>query len=162
MRIEIERAIAATPERVFAAVVDIPGWAQRITAIERIDMLTPGPVGVGTRFRETRRMFGREATEEMWVEAIEAPHRFVLAAASNGARYRSEHALHDGGDGRTILRLAFEGRPEATWARLLSPLLALAMKGKITTMLAKDLHELAHSIEAEAAGGRGASPPSRL
>lgn len=63
MRIEVGDWIAAAPERVFRVATDIPRWPTTVAAIARFDMPTPGPVALGTRFRETRTMFGREATQ---------------------------------------------------------------------------------------------------
>ena len=57
--------IEAPVSTVFALATDLDGWAGRIKAITRIEKLTPGPVRVGTRFKETRKMFGKEATETM-------------------------------------------------------------------------------------------------
>lgn len=65
--IRMSTTIQAPPERAFAAFADFPHAARSVSGIERIEMLTDGPVGAGTRFRETRIMFGREATEEMKV-----------------------------------------------------------------------------------------------
>ena len=53
----------------FAFVSDFANAPKRIKSILRVNVLTPGPVGVGTRFTETRVMFGREATETRTCEA---------------------------------------------------------------------------------------------
>ena len=146
MRIVVDMHAAAPRERVFALSLDIPRWPELIGAIDRIELLTPGPVGVGTRFRETRRMFGREASEEMTVAEITAPERFVLTACSNGTAYRAEHhfATEPGG---TRLTLVFNGSPQTIAARLLRPL-ALALRGTITRPLAADLADLKRAAEA--------------
>ena len=70
--------IAAPPDVVFATMADIARWPEFIGGIERVELLTDGPVRVGTRFRETRTMFGRSASEEMTVAELAPPHRFVL------------------------------------------------------------------------------------
>ena len=108
MRIIVEVRVSAPVERVFAAATDIPCWPETIEAITRVEMLTEGPVAVGTRFREARTMFGREETEEMTVQELTPPERFVLTAENHGTRYRAVHTFVAEGSG-TRLKLAFEG-----------------------------------------------------
>ena len=44
--------IDAPVEMVFHLATDLDGWAGRIKGITKIERLTAGPVGVGTRFRD--------------------------------------------------------------------------------------------------------------
>ena len=64
---EVSTVISASPERVFALFTDLAHAPDNIRAIKKLELLTPGPMCMGTRFRETRVMFGKEATEEMEV-----------------------------------------------------------------------------------------------
>ena len=64
MLVRTERFVTRPVEDVFAVFTDLHRAAERIRGIERLEVLTDGPVGKGTRFRETRIMFRREATEE--------------------------------------------------------------------------------------------------
>jgi len=70
MQIAVDFLVDAPIETAFAAVADVGSWAQSIVAIESMAFLTPGSVSVGTRFRETRTMFGRRSSEEMTVAEI--------------------------------------------------------------------------------------------
>src|SRR5262245_45662259 len=88
-RITVTEQVQAPPEVVFALATDFAGAPGRIKGITKMEVLTPAPVGIGTRFRETRVMFGKEATEEMTVTAFEPPHRVEHMANSCGAEYRS-------------------------------------------------------------------------
>ena len=99
MSVTISETIARPIEEVFAAATDFAGSVERIGGIEKVEMLSEGPVGLGTRFRETRTMFGREATEEMEVVEFEPPRRYVLGAESHGSRYRTEIRFAETGDG---------------------------------------------------------------
>ena len=128
---------------------DFPRWPQVIAAIERVDVLTDGPVGVGTRFRETRRMFGREATEEMTVAELTSPSRFVLTAYNHGTAYHAEHVL-TAVEGGTRLKLVFDGTPKTVTARLLSPL-GLMMRGTVMKQLSADLADIKRAAEASPA-----------
>ena len=56
---------------VHAALCDLDRSLHWMPGAVRIEILTPGPFGVGTRWREVRKMFGREAAETFTVTAIE-------------------------------------------------------------------------------------------
>lgn len=56
---------------VHAALCNLDQGLQWMPGIQRIEVLTPGPFAVGTRWRETRKMFGKEASETFTVTAIE-------------------------------------------------------------------------------------------
>jgi hypothetical protein len=62
---------------------------------------------VGTEWRETRRMFGREASEVFAVTACEAPSRLSLLVdgkrgASRKGEYRFEYVLSPEGTGTSV------------------------------------------------------------
>jgi uncharacterized protein YndB with AHSA1/START domain len=141
----VERTIAAPPERVFAVASDIHRWAQIVPAIERVEVLTPGPMAAGTRFRETRRMMGREATEEMTVTAFDPPRGYVLGAESHGCRYRTELRFEPAGAG-TRMVFDFGAEPLAFGARVMMFLMKPMMK-KAAQMCAKDLDAIAAHAE---------------
>lgn len=64
-RIEVSRNIAAPPSavwRVLTALDEAPTTLRGVKAVERLDGTG---YEVGTRWRETRVMFGQSATEEM-------------------------------------------------------------------------------------------------
>ena len=145
MRIMTQCHVAAPPERVFAIAIDIPCWPEIVTAIQRTELLTPGPVAAGTRFRETRIMMGRAAAEVMTVAEIDPPHRFVLIADSHGTHYRAVHTFTPQ-QGGTQLTLDFDGRPTSVVARLLSPL-AYLMRAPLRRQLALDLDDLRRAAE---------------
>jgi carbon monoxide dehydrogenase subunit G len=50
-QITVERRIAAPADRVWKALTDIEAAPQTISGIDRIEMLSEGPFGVGTRWR---------------------------------------------------------------------------------------------------------------
>jgi len=148
MKIEVETLIAASPEAVFAILTDISRLPEVLAGIEQVEVLTPGPLAVGTRFRETRRMFGRLATEEMTVAEIVPSERFVLTAFNHGTRYRAEHVLDTAGTG-SYVRLRFEGRPETPLAWLMAPLGWMFQSG-VKAQLASDLADIKRAAEGKA------------
>lgn len=152
-RLVVTETIAAPPDQVFALATDLAGAADRVDGIESIELLTEGPFGVGTRWRETRQMFGKPATEEMEVAALEPGRSYTTEAASHGCRYVSGFTCKSDGEG-TQASLFFEGHPTTLSARVLmivmAPLNWLMMR-QVRKLLAEDLADLRRAAEAEAA-----------
>jgi uncharacterized protein YndB with AHSA1/START domain len=70
--------ISRPPEEVFAYVTD-PAKLSTWQNAEEVTQLTPGPVGPGTRFRETHRFLGIRARPQITeVEAFEPGRRFEI------------------------------------------------------------------------------------
>jgi carbon monoxide dehydrogenase subunit G len=44
----VERLILAPPETVWRTLTDIQGWESVLSGVERIELLSSGPFGVGT------------------------------------------------------------------------------------------------------------------
>jgi uncharacterized membrane protein len=162
MQTEIEDFANAPADIVFHAAADIASWPRFISSIAAIEVLTPGAVGPGTRFRETRVMFGRRATEEMTVADFQPPQQLVLTAFNHGTAYRVEHAFAPDGAG-TRLRLTFKGRPRTLLALAMLPL-GLLFMGSVKRQLQSDLADLKREAERRHSGqSRGAAgqPPPR-
>ena len=71
--------IDAPIERVWDVVVDIdrqPVWMREMKAVR---VLTPGPVGVGTRGEATVRVFGITTIDPVTVTQFDRPTRFAIA-----------------------------------------------------------------------------------
>jgi uncharacterized protein YndB with AHSA1/START domain len=145
MRIDISVDIDAPAERVFALMVDIAGWPRIIRAIEHVEILTSGPVAVGTRFRETRMMHGRRATEELTVDALEPPHRFRLIATGHGTRYVATQTIAQTGSG-CRLDLVFEAMPLTLFARLFA-FLGTLLRGRLAAAMQSDLDDIKSAAE---------------
>ncbi|MFE5515439.1 SRPBCC family protein [Streptomyces sp. NPDC056529] len=151
----VERRVAASPGRVWEAITDLPGLPRVLTGVRKVEVLTPGGFDVGTRWRETRRMLGREATEEMTVTACEPPDRYVTVADSHGMHYVSELTLTPdrtgrapGGTGSTVLRMSFSARPAHGRAPgLLGRAFARLGAKAVAKALAKDLSDVANAVE---------------
>ena len=134
---KITTQIAAPPETVFDVAADLPNAAEHVDGITKIEMLTDGPVGAGTRFRETRVMMGREATEEMEVTAFDRPRSYTVEATSCGCHFASSFTFTAEGDGTQVV-LNTQSKPLTLFAKLMSPLGALMM-GPMKKAMAQDL-----------------------
>lgn len=156
--VSIQRNIAASAEAVFAAISDFQNAPKRIKGIARVEMLTHGPVGKGTRFKETRVMFGREQTETMEVMEFTPPRGYVLGCENCGCRYRSELTVVPRGDGCEVT-MSFEATPLTFFAKVMMFLMRPMMKMCIKA-ITNDLEDIKRSFEGggNAAAGAQASP----
>jgi len=146
MSVSVSRLIDAPPDRVFQLASDFARVPEHIPEIKRVEMLTDGPVGIGTRFKETRVMFGKEATETMEVTEFTPPRLYALRAESCGARYESTLRFEPDSGG-TLTTLDLTVTPVSFFARLMQPL-GWMMKGMMVKCFAKDLEGLAKAAEA--------------
>jgi carbon monoxide dehydrogenase subunit G len=145
--------IHAPAEKVWAVISDIPGSAATLSSIDSIQMLTDGPYGEGTRWKETRTMMGRAETVEMWVSQCEppSPHRggsTTVQAVQGGADYTTRFALAER-DGGTDLTLTF-GAEVSNPSRLSKVMMAVfgPIGMRITRKaLSRDLAEIAAKAE---------------
>jgi carbon monoxide dehydrogenase subunit G len=147
MRVRVETEIAAPPPRVFAALIDLSGWPRLIPAIRSVEILDPGPVAVGTRFRENRIMHGRPASQVMTIAEIVHDRCLVVTAQTHGVAYRMTHAITPAGETSSSLTLDLAGSPLNWRARLLMPIARL-MQRRLQNELAADFAAMRAAIEA--------------
>lgn len=143
--ISVSRHVNAPVERVEALLTDIEHAAEHIRGIKRVEMLTEGPFGVGTRWRETRVMFGKEATEEMEVTEYVPQKYYAVEAESHGTRYRSVFKFEPS-NGGTNVTLEFGATPISRFARAMSHLSGL-MAGTVIKFIEEDLADVARIAE---------------
>lgn len=151
MRMTFRSHIAAPRGEVFSAYTDLERMAERIPGIQGVEVLTDGPVGVGTRFKETRIMFKREATEEMAFTAYDAPNGFTLECDSCGARFVSVHRFTDK-DGGTLVELDLSSKATSLGAKLFAPL-GFLFSGTMKKAIQKDLDDMKAHVESRAPAG---------
>lgn len=142
--------IHAPQQQVWEAVTDLHGAADRIEGITKMEVLTDGPVGKGTRFRETRIMFKKEATEEMEITGWDPPNAYTTEASSHGCHYTSVvRCVPDGGG--TRLEMSLDAQPLTFSAKLMTGLLGWMFKGACEKAFAKDLDDIRKYVEGSSA-----------
>ncbi len=146
-KVTTSQFIAAEPAAVFAAFTDLENTARVVNDILKVEMLTGGPVAIGTRFRETRMMFGKECTEEMEICLFEPDKVYGVRSESCGAVFQSTFHFHPEASG-TRVDFEMEVRPQTFFAKLMSPLSSLMM-GSVRTAINKDIQAVKQKLEAE-------------
>lgn len=141
---KIERRIAAAPEAVFGRLRDLASLPSLMPGLLRVEVLTNGPTEVGTRFRATRRVMGREASQELEVSAFEPPGGLVLRAEAGGVEALAAVMLEPEDDGRaTRLGVDVRLKPRSMLARLAVGL----VEGVARPLVEGDLDDLKAAIE---------------
>jgi uncharacterized protein YndB with AHSA1/START domain len=138
--------IDAPIERVWAALADIEGQPRWMADMKDVRLLTPGPVGVGTRGEATVRIMGIAVTDPITVTDFTPPTRFAVRheGAYTGA---GVFELEAGADGTTtIVRWT-----ETLAAPILPHLAARVGFPVLSTVFQTDLERLRSQIESGAA-----------
>lgn len=144
MEIVVSREVAASPAQVWEIVTDLDGSPAVLSAVERVERLDDQPgFAVGTRWRETRTMFGRQATEEMEVTEVDAPRRYTVVAANGSTTYTSRITVEPLGSDRCQLSMTFAGRSSGLAGRLLAATLGRLFAGATRRALRRDLDDIA-------------------
>ncbi|MFI1397338.1 SRPBCC family protein [Streptomyces sp. NPDC020681] len=151
-RVVVERRITAPADRVWRALTDLESMPRVLSGVDKVEILSAdGPFRVGTRWRETRTMLGKQATEEMEVTASEPPERYVVEAHSHGTHYVSEFALRSAGPETTDVRMTFSATPSGGVTGLLAKIFGAIGRRAVAKAIAKDLADVATSVEGKGA-----------
>jgi uncharacterized membrane protein len=117
--------IDAPIEKVWSELADIEGQPRWMSEMKAVRLLTPSPVGVGTRGEATVRILGMAVTDPVEVTAFEPPTRFAIRHEGTFTG-GGEFSLERGADGTTTIvrwdeRLVAPVMPHL-WAILARPI----------------------------------------
>ncbi|MFV0633078.1 SRPBCC family protein [Demequina sp.] len=145
--VSVEREIHADPAAVWRVVTGLDRATEVFSAITAVERLEGEGYDVGVRWRETRKVFGKEETEEMWVSAIEPMRSTTVEARSGGAHYTTRFFL-DSSDLGTQLRLEFSVKPlEKGMAKLAWKVFGSFGMKATQKALVQDLADIAAAVE---------------
>ncbi len=146
--LSVSREIAAPTSRIWEIMTDLEGSEQTISAIEKIEILSEDDgFGVGTRWRETRTLFGKQATEVMWVTEVDPGISYVVKAESHGAKYTTIMKVMPVGEGSSEVTMTFTGEPVGTMAKIMSATMGRMMEKATKKAFAQDLDDIAAVAE---------------
>lgn len=147
MNVTEDILINNSKDTVWKVITDIDNCENVIASIIKINILKkPQSELVGLKWEETREMFGKEATETMWVTDAVIGEYYATRAESHGSVYLSKLSVKEK-EGKTILTMSFTGIPQSIVARMLSFLMAPFIKSSIIKALRKDLRDIREFIE---------------
>jgi uncharacterized protein YndB with AHSA1/START domain len=160
--VAVSQLVDAPVDRVWRVFTDLAGRADWLSTVDGVEVVTAGPFGAGTVWRETRTMSdGEQVTEEFHVEECDPPRRFVVASPGIGAEYRMTYTFapvevgrHRGGTAVTVVQ---DGSPSAKTGRLLALVLGGLAAATVEGALRADLTDLAKAATAGPSRGGAAA-----
>ena len=150
--VHVQREIMADPRHVWRVITDLDHAADVLSGIVKVERLEGEGYTVGVRWRETRRMLGKEEAEEMWVSDVDAPRSTTVSAESRGTVYSTVFRCEPTDLGT---RLCIDFSADTPHPRL-GQKVAWAMFGKAgmratEKALVQDLADIAKAAEARSA-----------
>jgi carbon monoxide dehydrogenase subunit G len=146
--------IEAPPAMVFDALSNLEEAKEWMPNFVSIEMLTPGPVGAGTEWLETRRMYGKQSTEHFRVTRWQPPSRLdIRVDGMRGTTGRGEYLFtfelmpERGG---TNVELAADIRMGGVW-----DVIGRLFLGSFKRASHRDLEALKTHLESRSLAGRG-------
>lgn len=150
MEVATSVLIQAPRAAVWKRITDIEHAAGTIRGIENIEILErPASGVVGLKWKETRKMFGKTATETMWITDAVEPAFYRTRAESHGAVYVSSLELVEK-PGGTELSMRFKGEPVTTSSKLMLFLMGWMFQGATRKACGKDLSDIKAAVESAA------------
>jgi carbon monoxide dehydrogenase subunit G len=123
---EFSEHIATSPREVFGVISNPSEATKFLDNIKESRKLSDGPIGVGTTFRETRVMSGKEASADLLVTSYEPDSRFGISTEAEGIKVAYRYDLSPEGTGT---RLKWVCELEAGGLRrMMLPMVAAIMK----------------------------------
>ena len=143
--VNVSNQIAAPVDRAFQLFTDIEHGAANVSGIKKIEMLTTGHFGLGSRWRETREVLGASDSAEMEVTSFERNRTYTITHHKAGVRIDTTFWFEPSGDGTKVM-IEFELDTAGLPPGLLTPL-NWAIAGKVRDVLGQDLADLKSSLE---------------
>ncbi|MCS0791057.1 SRPBCC family protein [Cytobacillus firmus] len=147
IRFEVKRTIQVSAQKAYNGLIDLDSakdWMQGLVGIERFES---GLLKVGSQWKETRKMFGNEATEHFEVMDLDEPCKIVL---------RCDGTKGTTGKGEFIFTYIIDSAGDASEVTLvgeikrltgLSKLFGKMIAGAFKKACAKDLDSLKSYLE---------------
>lgn len=151
MQISVSREVGASAGVVWTIMTDLSTFEDTISGIKAVEVLSEGSdFDMGTKWRETRTMFGKEATEEMWVTEIDPGRSYVVNAESHGAKYTTTMSVAPTSDGTCEVTMDFGGEAVGTMAKIMSATIGRFFENATKKAFAQDLDDIAAVAESRA------------
>ena len=147
MALEVEVTIEGPKEDVWNVITDIENAPDAITGIEKIEILEKPSDGlVGLKWQETRTLFGRTATEIMWITDVVENEMYKTRAESHGAVYITSLVISDQ-DAKTRLTMEFDAAPQTLSAKVMAAITSIFFNKATKNALMQDLIDIKAAVE---------------
>ena len=123
--------VSQPPEAVFPWLLEadrVPRWTGHLEAYEQ---LTGGPVGRGSRMRETIELSGTRVSFVLEVVSYDPPRAAEARFDTNGVQVVNVYALEPAGAGTRVTQ-SLDAKPTSFGARMLIPVVRPRLERKLT------------------------------
>ena len=144
------RMINAPLDLVFRTVSDVRNFCAAVPHITNVEFLSDQQLGVGTRFRETRSMNGREQSVDLEVAEYVENERVRMISDAGGTIWDTVFSVSQVG-GDVELKMQMDIRPHRFLARIMNALI----RGMVVKAVESDMDSVKSYCEA---GGRPREP----
>ena len=128
-RIRSLRTIATSVDFVFLTISDVRNFRNAVTHITQVEFLSEQKFGVGTRFRETRLMNGREQTVEIEIAELVHNDRVRMVSNAGGTIWDTMFSVSED-TSKVALEMTMQIKPYRLMSKLITPLIrGLVVKG---------------------------------
>ncbi len=149
MKTSVSIEIDKPKEDVWKAITNFENCPSYISAIMSLEILEqPENTLKGFKWKETREMFGKEATETMWITDYTENEFYQTRAESHGSIYISKMAIEET-DGKSKLTFSFTGEAISFFAKIMSALMSSMMKKSLDKSMMKDLEDIKAYLESK-------------
>lgn len=143
--VEIEKPL----DDVWKAIVDFKNCSNYIESIIKLEIIEePKDTFIGFKWKETRVMFGKEATETMWITDYVENKFYQTRAESHGSIYISRLSIENVGV-KTKLTMSFTSIAQTFFVKVLSSCTGFMIKGSMKKTLIKDLNDIKTYLESK-------------
>jgi hypothetical protein len=147
MIVNAEVEINSTKEKIWSVITDIENSPDVISGIKKVEILAePEDELVGLKWRETRTIFGKTATEDMWITEAAENKYYKVCAESHGSRYKTNFYISEN-NGSCILKTEFISEPISLFSLLLSNAIGFLFKKSTEKALKQDLIDIKKFLE---------------
>ena len=147
MKLSVEIEILKPKEAVWIAITDIKNSPNMISSIISLEILNQPVKGlVDLKWQETREMFGKQASEIMWITDAVENEFYYTRAESHGSAYITKMMIEGSGD-NSVLSMTFNAVPQSFFVKIISACMSIFIKKMMLKALTQDLEDIKKFVE---------------
>lgn len=141
--VEIKKPI----EDAWNVITDFKNCSNYISSIISLEIIDePQGTLIGFKWKETREMFGKEATETMWITDYVENEYYQTRAESHGSIYITRLSIKQV-ENHTTLTMSFTAEAQTFFVKIFSACMGFVIKGSMKKALIKDLDDIKTHVE---------------
>ena len=145
-KISTNQKFKGSIEKTWSTLIDLDRYPSRVESYEAIEWLTSEKSGVGAKWKQTRKVYGKSHTQTIEVVEWREPTSFAMTATEAGVIYLTRYSLGESKDGETTdVSASFEVQPNNLFSKVFVKLIGKKLLGSTRETLQNDLSDLANA-----------------